>query len=76
MLLTVITGIAKFSNIAYGIINWYKTSEHQFCNIKGYKTSFPLNLWIYPKEIIQNTEKVMHMQIKMFTAMLFVSVKN
>ena len=40
------------------------------------ETSFPLNLWIYPKEIIQNTEKVMHIQVKMFTAVLFVNMKN
>lgn len=47
MILTAVTGTMNlpFSNNVYDITNQHTTtSEHQFCNIKGNKTSFPLTL--------------------------------
>ena len=69
----ILIGIKSFSNTVYGITNWCTTSEHQFCDIKNFISFELVNL---SQRNNSNTEKVMHMQIKMFTAELFANMKN
>ena len=69
----ILIGIKSFSNTVYGITNWCTTSEHQFCDIKNFISFELVNL---SQRNNSNTEKVMHMQIKMFTAELFTNMKN